>query len=297
MELKQTQKYIYKLHSKQLKQNKWNLDLPLDVALKEYPECIVTLNSSQVLRFIDKLNGIENIDESVREIRRRIRAEKKKPKSRTTKVTIRELYNTLYNLQFQKDYVCVIMDSNKDYDLANEGFTINGIKYRRFLGTNGGVKNSTIVYVNEELYPALKKKLDNGRNMQKELIPAKLEAYQALICSGSTPIPEPEGIIVVNDCITHFLDDVILIDDSVDGEPKMTFEKDYPIEHNDSDGYGLMLPKYSRRVNEYLTGSDEPLSGMNTRYAWTKGMLYTFDFVEFAEKVAGTYEIIDAWGD
>lgn len=36
---------------------------------------------------------------------------------------------------------------------------------------------------------------------------------------------------------------------------------------------------------------------MNTRYAWTKGMVYTFDFIEFAEKVAGTYEIIDAWGD
>jgi hypothetical protein len=35
---------------------------------------------------------------------------------------------------------------------------------------------------------------------------------------------------------------------------------------------------------------------MNTRYAWTKGMVYTFDFIEFAEKVAGTYEIMDVWG-
>ena len=51
------------------------------------------------------------------------------------------------------------------------------------------------------------------------------------------------------------------------------------------------------KVNEYLNGiKDKTISGMNTRYAWTKGMLYTFDFIEFAEKIAGTYEITDVWG-
>ena len=39
----------------------------------------------------------------------------------------------------------------------------------------------------------------------------------------------------------------------------LTYEKDYEIEHNDSDGFGLMLPSYARRVNEFLTGSDEAL--------------------------------------
>ena len=76
----------------------------------------------------------------------------------------------------------------------------------------------------------------------------------------------------------------------------MEYIEGYDIEHNDSDGYGLMLPSYSRRVNEYLTGTENTISGMNTRYAWTKGMVYTFDFIEFAEKVAGTYEITDVWG-
>ena len=130
-----------------------------------------------------------------------------------------------------------------------------------------------IVYVNEKIYPELKKRLDNGRDKSKELVPAKLEAYQALICSGSIPLPEPKGIIVVDDCITKFKEDVILINDAVDGEPLLTYEKDYEIEHNDSDGFGLMLPSYARRVNEFLTGSGEVISGMNTRYAWNKGML------------------------
>ena len=298
MEQKSCLKLVYKLPSKQLKKSNWKLSLPLEVALRDYPDRVVSIGDSQLLRFIDELNGVTDINEKVREIKKKIKYEKKKPKSRETKMKIKGLYKTLYELQFQKDYVCVIMDSESDYDRANQGFEINGIRYKRFVGTNGGIKNSTIVYINEELYPELKRRLDNGRNKNKEFVPAKLESYQALICSGSTPLPEPNGIIVVNDCITHFKENVILINDESNGEPVLTYEDNYDVEHNDSDGYGLMLPSYSRRVNEYLTGDGENvISGMNTRYAWTKGMVYTFDYIDFADKIAGTYEITDAWGD
>lgn len=296
MQQKSSHKLIYKLHSKQLKRANWDLTIDLKDTMRNNPEYVVALNDSQMLRFIDELNGIHDAESMIADVSRRIKAEKKKPRTRDTQVLISKLYDTLYELQFQKDYLCVIMDSKSDYDRANKGFKVNGIEYRRFLGTNGGIKNSTIVYVNAAMYPELKKRLDNGRDMTMPLVPAKLEAYQALICSGSTPLPPPKGFIVVKDCITHFKDDVIMINDESDGEPVMTFEKGFDIEHNDSDGYGLMLPSYSRRVNEFLNGDDRVLSGMNTRYAWTKGMVYTFDFIEFAEKVAGTYEVVDVWG-
>lgn len=274
--------------------------------MRTCPETIVALNDSQCLRFIDEINGITDLNERVRNIQKKIKSIKKQPKSRETKMLISNYYDALYNLQFQRDYLCVIMNSEAEYDRANKGFSINYglidgkeciVKYKRFLGTNGGIKNSTIVYVNEELYPELKKRLDNGRDMNQELVPAKLEAYQALICSGSIPLPPPKGIIVVNDCITHFREDVVLINDDVDGEPLLTYEKDYEIEHNDSDGFGLMLPSYAKRVNQYLTGEETIISGMNTRFAWNKGMLYTFDFLEFAETIANNYEVVDVWGD
>lgn len=297
MEQKTCQKFIYKLPSKILRKAKWNLDLPLDIALREYPEYVVSLGDSQILRFIDELNGIQDSDSAAKSIKRKIRLEKKKPRSKNTKSTITYLYKKLYELQFQPDYLCVIMNCDSDYDRANKGFKVNGITYHRLLGTNGGIKNSTIVYVSERLYPELKRRMDNGRNKEMKIVPAKLESYQALICSGSTPIPQPDGVIVVNDCITHFKDDVIMINDETDGEPIMTFEKDFEIEHNDSDGYGLMSPSYSRRVNKYLSGKDEVISGMNTRWAWDKGMIYTFDYVEFGLGVAHSFEVIDAWGD
>ena len=65
------------------------------------------------------------------------------------------------------------------------------------------------------------------------------------MCSGSVILPKPKGIIIVNDCITHFKDNVILIDDANEGKPTLTYIEGYEIEHNDSDGYGLMSPQYS----------------------------------------------------
>lgn len=295
------QRLIYKIGSGLLAKNGYNLNLPLEVAMRDYPEYIVAIADSQIQRWINEINGITDINKDIRHLKNKIRRLRRKEKYAKNKAAIRKLYTELYNLQFQKDYVCVVMEGNrlncqKAYDKVNNGFTINGIQYRRLLGTNGGIKNNTIVYVNINIYDELKKRIDNGRNKEIPLVPAKLEAYQALTCSGSTPIPAPNGIIVVKDCITHFTEDVITITDSAD-EPLLEHKSGYELEHNNSDGYGLMLPSYSARVNEYLTGNATPISGMNTRYSFEKGMVYTFDFVEFAEKVAGTYEVTDVWGD
>jgi len=194
--------------------------------------------------------------------------------------------------------MCLIIDRDSDYDRANKGFSINGVQYKRLLGTNGGIKNSTIVYVSERLYPELKRRIDNGRNKEIPIVPAKLEAYQALVCSGSIPVSNPNGIIVVPDCETKFFEDIIRVDDSEGEEPTLSFLKNQEISLVDSDGYGFMLPSLSFRWNIELGGEyGKYISGVNTRgLPWSKGMLFTFDFIDFAEKVAGTYEIIDVWG-
>lgn len=67
MEQKSCHKFIYKLHSKQLRESKWDLKLPLDIALRDYSDCIVSLSDSQILRFIDELNGIVDADKQARE--------------------------------------------------------------------------------------------------------------------------------------------------------------------------------------------------------------------------------------
>lgn len=288
---------VYKLHSKRIKNSKYNLVLPLKEALENNDD-VVALASSQVMRWLHELNNVRDLDLKIKEVKRQIRKIKRMPKSRENSAKIRMLYDSLYDLQYQQDYVLIIMDSQKDYDRLNEKCIINGVEYARLLGTSGGVKKSTIVFINKDKHDIIQKRIDNGRDMTKKIIPAKLEAYQGLVCSASIPLPEPKGFIVVNDCITHFKDYVIMISDECDGEPTMEYINDYEIEHNDSDGYGFMSPEYSRKVNGYLNGDYEhTIAAMNTRYAFEKGICVTYDFVEFGEKVAGTYLIKDAWGD
>lgn len=128
------------------------------------------------------------------------------------------------------------------------------------------------------------------------MVPAKLEAYKALTCSASTPMSMPNGILVVSDCETEFLSDIIYLNDELDGEPVMEERKQVMVQLNESDGYGLMLPSLAGRWSEEL-GLDYMVSGVNTRFSWEKGMLFTFDFVDFAENVAGEFIVKDAWGD
>lgn len=288
------QKKVLKLHTKELIEHNWNMVLDINALLDQNDERIVDLGSSQLLRWIDMLNRNEDSELICKHLRQKIRnVGKEEMHSRSARNKLEEYRSRLYQMKFMEDYLLLVIDRKSDYAKANRGFKVNGIQYHRMVGTSGGVKNSTIVYVSERLYPELKRRLDNKRNMEQKLVPAKLEAYQGLICSASVPVPMPKGIIVVKDCITRFKDDVILLDDSVDDEPKLEFIKDYAIEHNGSDGFGLISPSYASRVGKALQFDERPVPGFTCRYAWTKGMLYTFDFVEFAEKVAGTYFVED----
>lgn len=192
--------------------------------------------------------------------------------------------------------MCLIIDKEKDYYRACRGFSINGISYKRLLGTNGGIKNSTIVFVSERYAEELKRRIDNGRDPNKALVPAKLEAYKALTCSASAPVSLPNGILVVSDCETEFLSDIVYLTDEGDGEPVMEAQSQVPVQLDESDGYGIMLPSLAARWSEEI-GLDYVVSGVNTRFSFEKGMAFTFDFLDFAENVAQKYIVKDAWGN
>lgn len=76
----------------------------------------------------------------------------------------------------------------------------------------------------------------------------------------------------------------------------MEYRENEEVELIDSDGYGLMLPALAKRWSDEL-GLDYIMAGANTRFSWEKGMVFCFDFLEFADKVARTRIIKDAWGN
>lgn len=290
---KAPQRYVLKIDSSELKKSRWNFNVTLKEARQH--DWLIALADSQMLRWIDELNDNQDADERAMEIRKKQKRLRNEETTVETRKEMKRLCNELDSIQFKPDYVCVVMDKVKNYDRCVKGFKINGIKYVRLVSTNGGVKNKTIVFTSERLAPELKRRIENGRNVEKELVPAKLEAYRGLTCSASIPVSFPDGIIVVNDAFTKFKEDIIYLDDADTVEPRMIYKDGEDLENDISDGCGMMLPSLAEKWSAEL-GLNYMVSGVNTRFAWEKGMVFTFDFVEFAEKVAGSYEVTDVWG-
>lgn len=289
-----SQRYIYKIRTSRLRRKKWNLQLSISDA-RENQE-LIALSESQIMRWIDELNGITNPELHISDIRSQIKKLKKEENLSISRPKIKKLYTELDSYQFKKDYVCVVIDKVKDFEyIYKNGFTINGIKYRWLLGTTGGVKNNTLVFVNEKLLPDLWTRIDNGRNTNMKFAPAKLEAYIALVCSSSTPVSMPNGIVVVHDCITHFKSDVIELDDTGLDQPSMKYIKDKDVELIDSDGYGLAMPQLMQRWGEEIH-EDFLLPGCVIRNSFCKGAVFPVDFQEFAAN-HGFTEITDVWGN
>lgn len=311
---KTTQQFVFKINSTLLAKNNWDLTLPLERA-RRVPGLVVSLGDSQILTWINQLNGTTDYDIKAKNIKKEIKYLKKQPNCKENKKKITDLYKNLYDLQFKKDYVSLIIDKQKDYDRANEGFKINGISYKRLLCTINGVKTSTVVYASEQpvndngimttMVEALKRRIENGRNINIPIVPAKLSAYEALCASNSIPVSWPKGIIVVKDCIINFKSDIINITDK-DGckDPVVEFLANQDVSNNCSDGCSMMLPSLARRWSRELTGDYEhEIGGCNLRCSWTKGMTFPFDYIRFAEEVVGAseenpekYLIEDVWG-
>lgn len=316
--------YVLKIHSGYLSKHNWHLDFRLS-EIRKQPQMVVSLGSSQVLRWLIKLQGRENDDSRATEIKKEIKNIKKLENTYENKQKINNLYNELYEKQFQQDYLMLIMDSPQDYrNACKNKFSITidygnrkeTVTYVRLLGTAGSIKKSTIMFINENRHDEIMRRINNGRylgpkegesvkthngiELGYKFIPAKLSAYFALQCSASISVPWPR-IIVVNDAEVKFKDVVRIVTDSGNEEnpiwPTVSEPQEVEIEADISDGMGFISPEMSSKWAKELHEGEEPLSGYNTRCAFVKGMVFTVPFVQFAEEVAHTYIITDAWGD
>ena len=290
------QRYIWKISSKRLVDANWDLHISRNEALANNE--LVALASSNVLRTIDKLNGIDykEKENKIKELKQRINYLKTLKNTTANRKKLVDLQTEFNKLVFMEDYMCVIMEKNSDYDKAIKGFKVNGIEYTRLLSTSAGVKKNVIVFTSKRMKEQLYENLNCERDLTKKFVPAKLEAYISLACSASLPVRDPKHILVVHDVETKFKDDVILVNGLESKRPKVTVEKDYETILNACDGLGLISPELAQMWAEDVEEDYLP-SGMCIRNAFCKGMVYTFDFKMFAQEVAKTDTVMDVWGN
>ena len=289
-------RYLYKIGSKRLAEANWDLTIERKEALENNE--LVALASSATLRMIDELNGIDYKEKEVRikQLKKEIGDLKQKKGTKANRDKLIAKQTEFNKLIFMEDYLCVVMDKKSDYDRALKGFKVNGIEYVRLLSTSAGVKKNTIVFTSKRLHDDLYRQLNAERDLSKKFVPAKLEAYISLACSASIPVRDPQGILVVHDVETKFLDDVILVNGLESRRPKVTVEKDYETVLNACDGLGLMCPELAKKWAEDVQEDYLP-AGVCLRNAFCKGMVFTFDFKAFAREIAQHDEVVDVWGN
>ena len=288
------QRYVYKIHSKEIIKSKFSFNLSMADARKRQE--LITLADSQILRFIDNINKTNREENNLtyKKLHKELRNIRKGERQPDTKSKITNIYKELEKIQIVNEYLCVIIDKPNDIELLSRGFTFNGRYFKRLVGTPNGVKKSIVIYTS--IWEQLNERMNCGRDATKEIVPAKFEAYKSLVCSSSIPLSEPKGVIIVSDLELEFMSHVLEISDSdvAGGDPKLE-EKDLLIQLNANDGFGLMSPVLSEKWSNDL-GLSYRMSGCCLRNAFVKGMVYTFDFHEFAKEVAKTDIIVDVWG-
>lgn len=284
--------------------NNYNVNISLsDVACNS--EIVISVGHSQLIKWIEDLTSTSENYLKAEQARKEIKYLKSLDNTKENKKKIKDKYDELYGLQFEPNLVSIQFDKKSHFDKCCNQLVINGKRFRRLYGTPGGLKMSTVLFINSEIYDVIHTKLNNGRRDTKikdgeevdiMLSVAKLEAYFALTSSTSSPVTWPK-MIVVKGTETQFDADVIEVGDSeTSNDPVVNFVPQKRITLEINDGCGIMSPEYSRKINQELDNSDEVLSGVCARCAFFKGMLFTIDFKEFATTVAHKETIIDAWG-
>jgi len=194
------------------------------------------------------------------------------------------------------EYITVTMDSVKEYEkIYKKGFVFNGKIYKRLSCSASQARVSTVVFCDETIKTELKRRLDNGRDLNHPLAPSKYNAYFGLYSSATKEVTKPRFCVVPDYLENKMVDVDFIIEQPVDKDDIIE-PRTIDIEFNRFDGSGLISPQMAEQWGKDL-GEDYTPCQFCIRYAFTKGMVNEFDFIEWCkEENNGNYLIKDVYG-
>lgn len=171
--------------------------------------------------------------------------------------------------------------------IVNNGFYMNGYKYKFFSASAGQIRTKKLVAVREDLLNQHWNTLTAGLsieniNKQGGMNINKFLAYLAL-CNSATDLWDNFDIdkcIVVDDFENKTYGTV----DFIDEKTYKIHRQEMNIEMTQTDGCGMILPCLTDR-------------NFMVRLPWVKGLLAKFDFVKFLKFNNGNSIIKDIYGD
>ena len=289
------QYFVYFFDSKYLKDNDYNINMSFDEARDM--QVLIQTFESQVIRSINDIRGNRVSEEEyfrLKDLKKRIMKTKN---SRENYKELVKVQKKLDEAMFMPDYVIIEMKHNSHYDyLFANGLKLNGKLYKRFSCSASQARVSNVMFANTEIIDELNKRIDNGRNLNKELVSSKFNAYKGLSSSATRLVTEPRFCVVPDIEVEKDLE-CWYVTETPDDEDDILDKRTVQIMTNLFDGQGLITPEFAKVWAKDLEVEYIPAQ-FCIRQSYIKGMLCTFDILKFCEeKNDGKYIIKDIYGD
>ena len=284
-----------KFNSSRLKEFDYNISLTFEEA-QEYGE-IISQFDNQTLRSIRNIHKRKVDCRFIKQLQKQKEKIKRKKHSDENAKQIKDIDKQINELLFVPEIITIIMDHPSHYTyLYKQGLMLNGKKFERFSCSAGQARVSTVTFCDSETKVKLDKILDNGRNLEKELVPSKFNAYKGLSTSATIPVSTPR-FCVVPDYESETKVRVNFVTETGLQEDDIIEEKEITQLFNRFDGQGLVSYEMAKQWAEELKLDYVPAQWC-VRQSFCKGMLNTFPIHEFCEQInSGNYRIKTSYKD
>ena len=278
-----------------MKKNKYDVRLSFKQAQEEM--MLIQTFESQVIRSINNIRGNRISEKEYFELKKRKKRIVNRKHSNNNYKELMEVQKQLDDAMFMEDYIIIEMIHNSHYDyLFKNGLKLNGKVYKRFSCSAGQARTKMVMFARVDILEELNRRMDNGRDMNKELVASKYNAYKGL-ASSATRVVRPPRFCVVPDIEVEKKLDCWYVTETDANENDILEKRTVDIMSNLFDGQGLITPDFAWEWAEDLEVDYLPAQ-FCIRQNFIKGMLCTFDIVKFCkEKNNGNYIINDIYGD
>jgi hypothetical protein len=275
--------YTYKFKSSRLEEFKYNLENLTFEEAKQNKE-VISMFDNQLLRSIRHINK-QTLDlEYISELKNKLIYLKRQEHSKENSNEILKTQRELDNILFVPEVISIVIENKSHYKyLFKNKLSLNGQQYRRFSSSAGQARSSTVVFCEVEIADKLDKIFNNGRDLDKELVPSKFNAYKGLITSSTSVVTTPRFCLVpdyesITDVKVNFVTETGLNeDDHIE-------VKTIPEKFNRFDGQGLISVEMAKKWAEELGLGYVPAQWC-IRQNHMKGMLSTFDIHGFCDEI------------
>lgn len=285
---------ILKLTTNRIRDANYKLNITIDQA-RETGE-IVSIGNSLLLKSIRKIKNINFDQNELNELLSEKRRIKNKQNSKANKNLLIDIENKITKVLFVPEIISVVVDDVRHYQrIIEHGLKVNGRNYKRIVVGSGNARRNTVIMVDAEIEQELKQILNNDRDLEAKITPAKFSAYFGLCNSAAHEVSTPR-FTIIKDCEVKKIRKMNFVVET-EGEDDYVVEKDVEIAQNYFDGMGIISPERARLWSEELELNHVP-SSFIIRGPFLKGLCAVFDFGNFADEVVGgNYHIEDVWGN